>query len=67
MLDTVERSGLELDEIDVVVRTGGSAQMPYFVEMMGRIFGPEKVVLSDVFSSVTAGLAIRASQIAEQK
>jgi hypothetical protein len=43
-----------------VVRTGGSAQIPYFVEMMGRVFGPEKVVLSDVFSGVTSGLAIRA-------
>ncbi|MCP4535709.1 MAG: Hsp70 family protein [Chloroflexi bacterium] len=62
LLDTVERSGLALDEIDVVVRTGGSAQMPCFVEMMERIFGPDKVVLADVFSSVTAGLAIRASQ-----
>jgi hypothetical protein len=27
---------------------------------MERIFGPDKVVLSDVFSGVTAGLAIRA-------
>jgi len=42
------------------VRTGGSSQIPYFIEMLGRLFGPQKVVLSDVFSSVTAGLAIRA-------
>jgi len=61
LLDTLERSGLSVDEIDAVVRTGGSAQIPCFVEMMGRIFGPEKVVLSDVFSGVTSGLAIRAS------
>ncbi len=67
LLDTLERSGLALDEIDVVVRTGGSAQMPCFVEMMERIFGPDKVVQADVFSSVTAGLAIRASQGVEQK
>jgi hypothetical chaperone protein len=60
LLDTLERSGLQPDEIDTVVRTGGSAQIPYFIEMMGRIFGPEKVVLSDVFTGVTAGLAIRA-------
>jgi hypothetical chaperone protein len=60
LLDTLERSGLHVDEIDTVVRTGGSAQIPYFIEMVGRIFGPEKVVLSDVFSGVTAGLAIRA-------
>jgi len=60
LLDTLERSGLQVSEIDTVVRTGGSAQIPIFIEMMGRIFGPEKVVLSDVFSGVTAGLAIRA-------
>jgi len=62
LLDTLERSGLEMGEIDAVVRTGGSAQIPRFVEMMERIFGPEKVVLSDVFSGVTSGLAIRASE-----
>jgi hypothetical chaperone protein len=61
LLDTVARSGLRMEEIDAVVRTGGSAQVPCFVEMMERIFGPQKVVLSDVFSGVTAGLAVRAS------
>jgi hypothetical chaperone protein len=60
LLDTVERSGLGVSEIDAVVRTGGSAQIPCFIEMMGRIFGPERVVLSSVFSGVTSGLAIRA-------
>jgi hypothetical chaperone protein len=60
LLDTLERSGLQVKEIDAVVRTGGSAQIPCFIDMLGRIFGPEKVVLSEVFSGVTAGLAIRA-------
>ena len=60
LLDTLDRSGLRPGEIDAVVRTGGSAQIPCFVEMLGRIFDPDKVVLSDVFSGVTAGLAIRA-------
>jgi hypothetical chaperone protein len=60
LVDTLERSGLQADEIDTVVRTGGSAQIPHFVAMIERLFGPEKVVLSDVFSGVTAGLAIRA-------
>jgi hypothetical chaperone protein len=63
LLDTVARSGLGVDEIDAVVRTGGSAQIPCFVEMLARIFGREKVVLSSVFSGVTSGLAIRATQI----
>lgn len=60
LLDTLERSGLQVKEIDAVVRTGGSAQIPCFIDMLGRIFDPEKVVLSEVFSGVTAGLAIRA-------
>jgi len=60
LLDTLARSGLGINEIDTVVRTGGSAQIPCFIELLGRMFGPEKVVLSDVFSGVTAGLAIRA-------
>ena len=60
LLDTLARSGLGVDEIGTVVRTGGSAQIPCFIELLGRMFGPEKVVLSDVFSGVTAGLAIRA-------
>jgi hypothetical chaperone protein len=59
--DTLDRSGIRAAEIDAVVRTGGSAQIPLFIRMLGRIFGPEKVVLTDVFGSVTAGLAIRAA------
>jgi hypothetical protein len=30
--------------------------------MLGRLFAPEKVVLSSAFGGVTAGLAIRAGQ-----
>lgn len=62
VLDTLNRSGLERGEIDAVVRTGGSSQIPLFIRMLERLFGPEKVVLTDVFGSVTAGLAIRAAQ-----
>jgi hypothetical chaperone protein len=61
LLDTLERSGLVAGEIDAVVRTGGSAQIPRFVELLGRVFGPDKVVLTEIFSGVTAGLAIRAT------
>jgi len=62
VIDTLQRSGLSGDQIDAVVRTGGSAQIPLFVAMLERLFGPDKVVQADVFNSVTAGLAIRAAQ-----
>lgn len=60
VLDTLARSGLKTSEIDAVVRTGGSAQIPGFIAMLERLFGAGKVILSEVFSGVTAGLAIRA-------
>jgi hypothetical chaperone protein len=60
LLDTVIASGLEPEQIDVVVKTGGSSSIPAFNAMLANIFGEEKIVTSDVFSSVTSGLALRA-------
>jgi len=60
LLDTVAASGLEPDSIDAVVKTGGSSSIPLFTEMLTRNFGAEKVKGSNAFSSVVAGLAIKA-------
>jgi hypothetical chaperone protein len=60
LLDTVAASGLEPGSIDAVVKTGGSSNIPLFTEMLSRIFGAEKVKESNAFSSVVAGLAIKA-------
>ena len=42
---------------------GRFASATLFIAMMGQLFGPEKVVRSDVFTGVAAGLAIRAAQL----
>jgi len=42
------------------VKTGGSSSIPLFTGMLVRIFGEEKVKESNAFSSVVAGLAIKA-------
>ena len=62
LLETLAASGMEPGQIDAVVKTGGSSNIPLFTNMLVRIFGSQKVVTSDIFSSVTAGLAIRANQ-----
>jgi hypothetical chaperone protein len=62
LLETVIRSGLEPEQIDAIVTTGGSSNIPAFTEMLGRVFAPERVKQTNTFSSVTAGLAIRASE-----
>jgi hypothetical chaperone protein len=60
LLDTIAKSGLESGEIEAVVKTGGSSNIPLFTEMLVRIFGKEKVKQSSSFTSVVAGLAIKA-------
>jgi hypothetical chaperone protein len=60
LLDTIAKSGLEPGEIDAVVKTGGSSSIPLFTEMLTRIFGAEKVKESNAFTSVVAGLSIKA-------
>jgi hypothetical chaperone protein len=62
LLDTLAHSGLHPEQVDAVVRTGGSAQIPRFIELLGAVFGRDRVILSSVYSGVTAGLAIRAAQ-----
>ena len=55
-------SGLEPGAIDAVVKTGGSSNIPLFTAMLARVFGAEKVKASNAFSSVVAGLAIKAGR-----
>ena len=61
LLETIAKSGLEPGEIDAVVKTGGSSNIPLFTAMLTRIFGAERVKQSSAFTSVVAGLAIRAA------
>jgi len=49
--------GIDPGDVDIVVRTGGSAQIPIVHKMLASIF-PGKVVEYDVFKSIAAGLAI---------
>jgi molecular chaperone DnaK (HSP70) len=60
LLDTLIASGLEPEQIDAVIKTGGSSNIPCFTDMLSAIFSPDRVKTSNVFGSVTAGLAIKA-------
>ncbi|MCD4687680.1 MAG: Hsp70 family protein [Anaerolineae bacterium] len=56
--DVMHAAGLRDDQIDAVIRTGGSAQIPVFIQMLERRFGKDKVRAIDTFSSVTSGLGM---------
>jgi hypothetical chaperone protein len=55
--ETVQLAGLRHDEIDVVLRTGGSSLIPAVTRILEARF-PGRVDLHDPFTSVAAGLAI---------
>ena len=53
-------AGLGADDIDVVLRTGGSSRIPLFERLLRNKFGPLKIEDMDAFTSVASGLAIAA-------
>ena len=55
--ETVSQAGLTLDEIDIVLGTGGSSLIPAVRAMLDERF-PGKSVEHDPFTSVATGLAI---------
>ncbi|MCZ6658976.1 MAG: Hsp70 family protein [Gammaproteobacteria bacterium] len=55
--ETLERAGLKAEDIQIVLRTGGSSLIPAVRNILDARF-PERVVEHDPFTSVAAGLAI---------
>jgi molecular chaperone DnaK (HSP70) len=56
-------AGLKSSDIDQVILTGGSSQTPIFRQLITSIFSEEKIIASDYFTAVAAGLSVRAHQI----
>jgi len=63
IFESLTLASLKPNQIDKVILTGGSSQVPIFIKLISDIFGPEKLITSDHFTSVASGLAIRAEQI----
>jgi hypothetical chaperone protein len=62
-LDAVlTEAGVTADQIDVVLRTGGSSLIPAFVKLLADQFGAEKIQEMDPLESVVGGLSIIAHE-----
>lgn len=60
-LEEILRSAnLKPSQIDLVVRTGGSSQIPLFINLLSEMFGAEKLEAIDPLVSVVGGFAITA-------
>ena len=51
------------EDIDLVIRTGGSSQIPAFVDRLTRRFGAAKVEERDAFNTVALGLGLKACEL----
>lgn len=61
--EALNLANLKTQEIDKIILTGGSSQVPIFINQIKNIFGTDKIITSDHFTSVASGLAIRAEQL----
>jgi hypothetical chaperone protein len=61
--EVITASGVQADQIDVVVATGGSSSIPLFQALLQREMPQARMVVSDPFGSTTGGLAIEAHRL----
>ena len=54
-------AGVRAEDVDVVLRTGGSSLTPCIQALLERRFGAEAIREQDVFTSVVSGLAVAAA------
>lgn len=59
----LRQAKLDPEAVDLVVRTGGSSQIPMFVERVNSRFGKAKVEQRDAFATVALGLALEALEV----
>ena len=58
--EVLRRAGMDADGIDVVVRTGGSAEVPAFIRLLEGKFGPDRLRPLNPFETIVGGLAFLA-------
>ena len=58
--EAIAAAGLRPEQVDVVVATGGSSSIPAFQALLRHELPGAELVVSDLFGSVTGGLAIQA-------
>jgi molecular chaperone DnaK (HSP70) len=51
---------VQANDVQHVIRTGGSSSIPVFIDMLAGLFGRDRIVEENLFTGVAAGLAVRA-------
>jgi hypothetical chaperone protein len=60
---TLDQAGVPAEDINLVLRTGGSGSIPAFVRQLNQRFGFQKVEARPAFTSVVHGLGLRSREL----
>ncbi|MCL4367217.1 Hsp70 family protein [Patescibacteria group bacterium] len=58
VIKTLQKANLQPEQIDQVVRTGGSSLIPAIEQMLADVFNQEKITIFETFTSIAAGLVL---------
>jgi molecular chaperone DnaK (HSP70) len=61
--EVMRKSSLQPDQIQAVLRTGGSSEVAVIIDLLTKKFGRDKVKEINPFTTVVSGLAIKAQEI----
>jgi hypothetical chaperone protein len=59
------KSGLKPEQIQAVLRTGGSSEIPVFIDLLSRRFGHDRIREIDPFTTIVGGLALKAHELSK--
>jgi len=59
------KSGLKSDQIQAVLRTGGSSEVPIFIERLSERFGYDRIKEINPFTTIVGGLALKGYELSK--
>lgn len=63
--ELMHKSGLKAEQIQAVLRTGGSSEIPVFINLLARRFGEDRICGIDSFTTIVGGLALKAYELSQ--
>jgi hypothetical chaperone protein len=63
ILAAIQQAGVAGDDVDFVLRTGGSSTIPAFVELVQRLFPNARITQRPPFTTIVSGLGAFAQEI----
>lgn len=65
--EVIKTAGITKENINIVITTGGSSNIPIFKKLLTTYFNPNIVQFGESFTSVASGLALRSEQTFTKK